>query len=637
MKKYFILVLSAVLLSAVNVSAKDIDVLINGEKLQLDMPPVIENDRTLVPFRNIFETLGYEVQWIDEFKGIIAEKENVSMIMNIDNNEMYVNDEYVYSDTAPRLIDSTTYVPVRLISEYSGYDVLWSEKEQAVLLYSRQESYKPCIAGAYSNIATDGNYIYTNGDAGTFRFKEDLTRENLPFGSGNDMSIVDNKFYSRGIGGNLHYQCVDLETFEEQDLTNTDVSGCIISGSKIYYEFFPDPRNENPDKQGIYTMNLDGSDKKQIYPSHLFYDFIKDNIIFAENKIVFLNDGREQEITDKFITASALDDENYYIAINKYKDEATPLEPIGVMVYNYKTDEKKILPFDKEIRDIQVTDNSIFMTYLEDNTDYENFNICSLARLTKKLEYPVLLREKVYSDINVFGNYVYFYDSCAPENISGFSRISTDGKEYVCLEEYWNTELYGDKKISITYIYSFDNTEKRDAFISLLKTKLTYLGYTDAVVIADTDSCTVKISDIGESDPKEFADSLISGNSLTFNYPSGETIIDNKDIVKVSAKKGILNNAYEEYYIEIQITPEGRKKFAEATEYVATMPNRQNFIAVIFDNSVISAPVVAEKIDSDIIIISGNFFEESANELASLLNSSVSDINVSVAEIKTAE
>lgn len=35
----------------------------NGQTLAFDVPPTIENGRTLVPLRAIFESLGAEVKW----------------------------------------------------------------------------------------------------------------------------------------------------------------------------------------------------------------------------------------------------------------------------------------------------------------------------------------------------------------------------------------------------------------------------------------------------------------------------------------------------------------------------------------------------------------------------------------------
>lgn len=115
----------------------NINIIINGERLLFDNIPIIVNDRTLVPFRQIFEALGYKVSWNDEDKSILAEKSDVIMRLQIGNNEISVNNEFVYSDIAPELIDSTAYVPIRIISENSDCDVLWIEEDSTIIISSK--------------------------------------------------------------------------------------------------------------------------------------------------------------------------------------------------------------------------------------------------------------------------------------------------------------------------------------------------------------------------------------------------------------------------------------------------------------------------------------------------------------------
>lgn len=51
-------------LTLINVTAQEnISVLVNNIKIVFDQEPVVENDRTLVPLRAIFEALGAEVSW----------------------------------------------------------------------------------------------------------------------------------------------------------------------------------------------------------------------------------------------------------------------------------------------------------------------------------------------------------------------------------------------------------------------------------------------------------------------------------------------------------------------------------------------------------------------------------------------
>ena len=48
--------------------AGDITVLLDGKQLRFDQNPIIENDRTLVPVRKIFEELGADVQWREKMQ-----------------------------------------------------------------------------------------------------------------------------------------------------------------------------------------------------------------------------------------------------------------------------------------------------------------------------------------------------------------------------------------------------------------------------------------------------------------------------------------------------------------------------------------------------------------------------------------
>ena len=41
----------------------EIRVVLDGEALRFDVPPVIRNGRTLVPLREVFEAMGAEVSW----------------------------------------------------------------------------------------------------------------------------------------------------------------------------------------------------------------------------------------------------------------------------------------------------------------------------------------------------------------------------------------------------------------------------------------------------------------------------------------------------------------------------------------------------------------------------------------------
>ncbi|MEE1050022.1 MAG: copper amine oxidase N-terminal domain-containing protein, partial [Clostridia bacterium] len=56
-----VMMISAV--SLTSFAADEIKVLLDGQELMFDVPPQLINDRTMVPMRKIFETLGATVSW----------------------------------------------------------------------------------------------------------------------------------------------------------------------------------------------------------------------------------------------------------------------------------------------------------------------------------------------------------------------------------------------------------------------------------------------------------------------------------------------------------------------------------------------------------------------------------------------
>ena len=108
--------------------SKETYVEVNGEILGFDTMPVIENDRTLVPLRFIFETLGAEVDWIADTNTALVNDEDTTIMFSIDNTTAVVNDVSKVMDVPARLINDKTLVPLRFLSEELGFDVEWNEE-----------------------------------------------------------------------------------------------------------------------------------------------------------------------------------------------------------------------------------------------------------------------------------------------------------------------------------------------------------------------------------------------------------------------------------------------------------------------------------------------------------------------------
>jgi opacity protein-like surface antigen len=105
-------------------------VYVNGEKLNLT--PIARNGRTLVPFRVLAEYLGAEVSWEPSTSTVTMVKDGHTVVLSIGSNVAYVDGQPVELQAAPELNESRTFVPLRFIAEALGADVDYDPETGAI-------------------------------------------------------------------------------------------------------------------------------------------------------------------------------------------------------------------------------------------------------------------------------------------------------------------------------------------------------------------------------------------------------------------------------------------------------------------------------------------------------------------------
>lgn len=113
---------------------QEISVIVNGNKIMFDQPPVLLNDRTLVPLRAIFEALGATVDWNDETQTVTAFKEDTVISLTIESNILTENNNKVMMDVPAILMNGRTLVPARAVAEAFKCNVDWDETTQTVII-----------------------------------------------------------------------------------------------------------------------------------------------------------------------------------------------------------------------------------------------------------------------------------------------------------------------------------------------------------------------------------------------------------------------------------------------------------------------------------------------------------------------
>jgi N-acetylmuramoyl-L-alanine amidase len=113
-----------------------VKILLDLEEIVSDVPPLIQNDRTLVPIRVVSENLGARVVWNPMERIVSIDKGDLSLSLKIDSSTIMKNGEAFQMDVAPTIYNDRTLVPLRFVSEYIGLKVAWDNGTRTVFLQS---------------------------------------------------------------------------------------------------------------------------------------------------------------------------------------------------------------------------------------------------------------------------------------------------------------------------------------------------------------------------------------------------------------------------------------------------------------------------------------------------------------------
>ena len=108
------------------------DATIDGKAVSNDVAPKIVNDRTMLPIRFIAEALGAKVDWIEESQTVKITAENIDISLVIGETFATVNGEKIDLDSPSFIENDRTYLPIRFVSEKLGADVKWDDATQTV-------------------------------------------------------------------------------------------------------------------------------------------------------------------------------------------------------------------------------------------------------------------------------------------------------------------------------------------------------------------------------------------------------------------------------------------------------------------------------------------------------------------------
>jgi Copper amine oxidase N-terminal domain len=108
----------------------DVAVVINGEKLPPEPPPIVIDGNLFVPLRAIFIGLGAEVR--SSGGKIVAQRGTRVVILDPKTGDATVDGTKLKMDVSPTTFEGTTYVPIRFVAQALGDAVAYDAKKKLI-------------------------------------------------------------------------------------------------------------------------------------------------------------------------------------------------------------------------------------------------------------------------------------------------------------------------------------------------------------------------------------------------------------------------------------------------------------------------------------------------------------------------
>lgn len=158
--------------------AQDIRVVLDGQTLAFDVPPVEVQGRVLVPLRGIFERLQAYVEFDEATRTVHVRRGTVTVRLELGSRIAYINDRPTTLDVPATAIQGRTMVPLRFVSEALGAVVEWDGTTRTVVITTTGAAApRPAAPSAPQPSVIEGVLLAVNVE----RSRITVARENVAY------------------------------------------------------------------------------------------------------------------------------------------------------------------------------------------------------------------------------------------------------------------------------------------------------------------------------------------------------------------------------------------------------------------------------------------------------------------------
>ena len=183
--------------------------------------------------------------------------------------------------------------------------------------------------------------------------------------------------------------------------------------------------------------------------------------------------------------------------------------------------------------------------------------------------------------------------------------------------------------VSITYEAKGDeDPSAEDMADTVYKLQQRVDGYSTEAQVYQEGTDRINIEIPGVTDANAILEELGKPGSLEFRLSDGTIVLTGNQVAAAQAQSQQDQMGNREYVVELELTDEGKTAFAQATS-----ENIGSVIEIVYDDEVISAPVVEEAITEGTAYISGMASAEEAQNLASSIR--IGSLSIELEEIRS--
>jgi len=112
-------------------------IIIDGQRVNMQTRPINRNGRLFYPLREVVEHSGATVRWTEHVRVATIFYNNLEIAVQIDNNTMKIGGQSdVQMSVAPFIENGRTFLPLRYVYEAMGYEVSFNEAQGVPIVAS---------------------------------------------------------------------------------------------------------------------------------------------------------------------------------------------------------------------------------------------------------------------------------------------------------------------------------------------------------------------------------------------------------------------------------------------------------------------------------------------------------------------